>query len=95
MTQKLQDILDGDEVPDDVPHWIVEMHSEFDQRDLTPLQAVKMAATEILQGHCWMVFHVRSGLQWSVDLGREEVFETVEIRPDVGKDGEGSSKETA
>lgn len=73
---KLLDKLDGD-VPWDVPHWIVEFHTEFDQRDLTPLQAVRMAAREIGLNHGWRVIHVRSGLEWSVDLGRQDVIELV------------------
>jgi hypothetical protein len=76
MVKKLQDILDGDDkVPNDVPHWIVEMHNEFDDRYLTPLEAARRAASEIKDGHCWTVTHVRSGLTWSVDLGRGEVVE--------------------
>ena len=75
---KLIEKLDGD-IPWDVPHWIVEMHDEFDQRDLTPLQAAKMAARDIMKGHRWHVHHVRSGLSWSIDLGREEVVEVVEV----------------
>jgi hypothetical protein len=76
--KRLQEILDGEEVPEDAPHWIVEMHAEFDERDMTPLQAVKSATGQAFQGHCWLVTHVRSGLTWSVDLGREEVIEIVE-----------------
>jgi len=72
----LRSKLDREDLtPDDVPHWIVQLHNEFDQRDLTPLQAVRMAAAEMKQGHCWIVTHVRSGLMFSVDLGREEVIE--------------------
>jgi len=74
--RSLQSILDDeDRTPSDVPHWIVEMHTEFDERDLTPLQAVQKASQEKMQGHCWLVTHVRSGLQWSVCLEREEVVE--------------------
>jgi len=69
------------EIPDDVPHWIVEMHAEFDERDLTPMEAVKRAAQEIRQNHCWHVIHVRSGLEWSVDLGRGEVIEIETLTP--------------
>jgi hypothetical protein len=65
------------EVPSDVPHWIVEMQAEFDERDLTPLQAVKKAMQELKDGHRWTVFHVRSKLMWSVDLGQNEVIEVV------------------
>jgi hypothetical protein len=79
MTRNLRNVLDDSErFPDDVPHWIVEMHSEYDQRDLTPLEAVKKAASEIKTGHCWIVTHVRSGLKWSIDLGQQEVIEVVE-----------------
>ena len=78
MNNKLRDFLDGD-IPDDVPQWIVQMHLEYDQRDMTPLEAVKKAIGETRQGHCWLVTHVRSGLTCSVDLGREEVVEI--IRP--------------
>jgi hypothetical protein len=68
--KSLRSILDrSDEVPDDVPHWIVEMHNEFDERDLTPLEVVQRAAKEINEGHCWIVTHIRSGLKWSVDPG--------------------------
>jgi len=74
---ELQDKLDGD-VPDDVPHWIVKFHSEFDERQLTPLDAAKRAYRDILQGHSCLVIHVRSGLTWSVSLERQEVIE-VEI----------------
>jgi hypothetical protein len=81
MKRNLRAIFDDSErFPDDVPHWIVEMHTEFDQRDLTPLQAVQMAASKIRQGHCWIVTHVRSGLKWSVCLAREEVVEVVETK---------------
>jgi hypothetical protein len=79
MKKNLQSVLDGD-IPWDVPHWIVEMHTEFDDRDLTPLEVAKKASCEILEGHCWLVTHVRSGLKWSVCLGREEVVEVVEAR---------------
>jgi hypothetical protein len=76
--KNLQSKLDREDlIPDDVPHWIVEMHNEFDERALTPLQAVKKAAGEINNGHCWLVTHVRSGLTWSVDLGNEDVIEVV------------------
>jgi hypothetical protein len=76
----LQSKLDrGDEVPDDVPHWIVEMHTEFDQRHLTPLQAVHMAVNDIRKGHCWTVTHIRSGLRFSVNLGTGSVIEVVEV----------------
>jgi hypothetical protein len=79
MKRNLQDALDDSErFPHDVPHWIVEMHTEYDQRNMTPLEAVKKAANEIKDGHCWIVTHVRSGLKWSVNLGKEEVVEVVE-----------------
>jgi hypothetical protein len=74
MKRNIQDVLDGD-VPWDVPQWIVEMHTEFDECDLTPLEAVRKASREVMDGHCWHVTHVRSGLRWSVCLEREEVFE--------------------
>jgi len=85
----LQSKLDREDlIPDDVPHWIVEMHSEFDDRDLTPLAAVRRSVGEMRQGHCWLVTHVRSGLTFSVDLGRGEVVEVVDTRckndPDQG-----------
>jgi hypothetical protein len=71
----LRSLLDRDDkTPDDVPHWIVEMHDEFDERDLTPLEAVKKALRE-MSGHCWIVTHVRTGLRFSVCLEREEVIE--------------------
>jgi hypothetical protein len=75
----LRDKLDGD-VPDDVPHWIVEYHWEGDERYLTPLQAVQKARKEINEGHSWLVTHIRSGLQWSVALDRQEVVEVSEVR---------------
>jgi hypothetical protein len=75
MKRDIRDILDGNTIPDDVPHWIVELQIEFDERNLTPLQAVKSAANQTKEGHCWQVIHVRSGLSWSVDIGREEVVE--------------------
>jgi hypothetical protein len=79
--RNLRSLLDNEgEIPNDVPHWIVEMHTEFDERDLTPLQAVKKAAGEIKDGHRWTVTHVRSGLMWSVCLGREEVFEIEKLK---------------
>ena len=78
MKRNLRSLLDReDEIPDDVPHWIVEMHAEFDERHATPLELVKRAANEIREGHCWRVIHVRSGLEWSVDLGEDEVVEIV------------------
>jgi hypothetical protein len=78
MDPKLQSLLDNeDRIPNDVPHWIVESHHEYDQRDLTPLQAVTLAVSEIRENHCWRVIHVRSGLQWSVCLKRQEVIEIV------------------
>ena len=86
MKRNIQDVLAGD-VPWDVPHWIVESHHEFDDCNLTPLEAVRQAAREIGEGHCWLVTHVRSGLKWSVNLnlrsGPEEVIEVVEgeMRP--------------
>jgi hypothetical protein len=75
-SDELQDKLDGD-VPDDVAHWIVEFHCDFDDRDLTPLQAAHKAYTEVAHGHHCKVTHVRSGLQFSVDLLRDEVIECV------------------
>jgi hypothetical protein len=73
--KKIRDALDGD-VPDDVPHWIVEFQIEFDDRDLTPLLAAKRAYDAILRsGHCCVVTHVRSGLMWSIALSRQEVVE--------------------
>ena len=87
MKRSLRSLLDReDQIPDDVPHWIVESHHEFDERDALPLDLVKRAAAEIKEGHCWLVVHVRSGLQWSVDLGREEVIETCSIQPPEGKE---------
>ena len=81
MKRDLRRILDREDVtPGDVPHWIVEYHNEFDERDMTPLEAVKRAAAEIRTSrHSWTVYHVRSDMQWSVDLGSEEVFETVTV----------------
>jgi uncharacterized protein YecA (UPF0149 family) len=78
MKRSLQDALDGD-VPWDVPHWIVEFHWESDDVDLLPLPAAQKALAEISQrpGHWCVVTHVRSGLQWSVDLTRQEWFEVV------------------
>jgi hypothetical protein len=82
--KNLRSILDReDKIPDDVPHWVVESHAEFDERDLTPLDAVKRAAREITQGHCWTVTHVRSGLRWSVCLERNEVIEIVTKEDDA------------
>jgi hypothetical protein len=75
--RNLREVLDGDKVPGDVPHWIVEFHTEFDQRDMTPLEAVKRAVAEISIGHGWTVHHVRSGLMWSVCLGRGEEIEVI------------------
>ena len=75
MRRSLRDLLDGDEVPPEVPHWIVELHIEFDERELTPLQAVRKALRLVERGHCWEVIHIRSGLRWSVDLGGKEVVE--------------------
>jgi len=78
MKRDLRTILDReDKTPDDVPHWIVESHTEFDERDLTPLDAVRRAARMVSTngGHCWHVTHVRSGLCWSVCLERNEVVE--------------------
>ena len=81
MKRSLQSKLDREDLtPDDVPHWIVELHDEFDERNLTPLDAVKKAAAGMRNGHAWTVTHVRSGLQWSVCLGTEEVFEVVEVK---------------
>src|SRR5262249_4585659 len=81
MDKKLQAKLDReDEIPDDVPHWIVESHHEYDDRDMTPLAAATRAAREIWKGHCWVVRHVRSGLTWSVNLERQETVEVVEVR---------------
>jgi len=76
-----KDIEPAPDVPFDVCHWIVQMQAEFDQCDLTPLQAVQLAAREIRRGHCWIVINVRSGLTWSVDLGRGEVVEVVKASP--------------
>lgn len=81
--EEIQNKLDGD-VPPEVPHWIVEFHSELDDRRLTPLEAVKQAIKEVRCGHCWTVTHVRSGLMWSVDLERLETVELV-----VKREGEG------
>jgi hypothetical protein len=75
----LQKSLDGD-VPTDVPHWIVEFHDEFDERDMTPVQAAQRAHAAIFGGvHCCTVTHVRSGLRWSVDLGKQGAEEVIEI----------------
>jgi hypothetical protein len=80
MKRDLQSILDREDLtPWDVPHWIVELHDEFDERDLTPIEAVKKALRE-MHGHCWKVTHVRSGLTWSVCLERQEVIEVVEVK---------------
>ena len=82
MKRDLRSILDrSDLTPDDVPHWIVEYQNEFDERDALPLDLVKRAAAEMKNGHYWIVCHVRSGLQWSVDLGKEEVLETSPLKP--------------
>jgi hypothetical protein len=75
----IQSKLDGD-VPDDVAHWIVEYHHEINDRDMTPLLAVRDALKGLTNGHCWTVTHVRSGLQWSVNLARSEVVEIVHDR---------------
>jgi hypothetical protein len=72
--KNLRQVLAGD-VPDDVCEWIVEYHAELDECDLTPLQAVRRAVAQIHQGHGWVVQHVRSGLEWSVNLERNEVIE--------------------
>ena len=77
MKRNIREILAGS-FPSDMPHWIVEFHTEFDNPELTPLEAVKMATKEIMQGHGWLVIHMRSGLKWSVNLGREEVVEIEE-----------------
>jgi hypothetical protein len=77
--RRLRNILDGD-VPDDVPQWIVQFQSEFDQRDLTPLGAAELAYKDILHGHSCIVMHVRSGLRWSVNLERSEVIEVKVVR---------------
>jgi hypothetical protein len=80
MKRDLQSLLDREDLtPDDVPHWIVELHAEFHERDLAPLEAVRRALHE-MQGHCWKVTHVRSGLTWSVCLERQEVIEVVEVK---------------
>ncbi len=78
LSKTLRDLLDGD-VPDDVAHWIVEFQDETDDRDLTPLEAAKKAYSEVLHGHSCVVTHVRSGLQWSVDLAKQEVIEIVSV----------------
>src|SRR5262245_5773305 len=70
-----QQKLDGD-VPDAVAHWIVEFHDEFDDRDLTPLEVAQRAYAAMPHGgHCCVVTHVRSGLQWSICLARQEVVD--------------------
>jgi hypothetical protein len=75
--KNIRRILDREDVtPSDVSHWIVELHEEFDERDLTPLEAVRRATKA--KGHCWTVTHVRSGLMWSVCLERDEVVEIAE-----------------
>lgn len=76
--RNMRDVLDDEERFGGAPHWIVEFQTEYDDRNLTPLEAVQKAASEIKQGHGWIVTHVRSGLKWSVDLGRQEVIEVVE-----------------
>jgi hypothetical protein len=79
----LRDVLDGD-IPNDVCHWIVEFHDELDERNLTPLQAAHRAYPNIARGHSCRVTHVRSGLEWSVDLLTDEVIELKPEKPDVG-----------
>lgn len=79
MKRNIHDVLAGD-VPWDVPHWIVEMQSELDDPNLTPLEAVKWAVRGIREGHCWLVRHTRSGLLYSVNLGTEEVIEVMEVK---------------
>jgi hypothetical protein len=78
--KRLADVLDGD-VPDDVPHWIVEFHDEVgdDECDLTPLTAAEAAYREIEQSRYCTVSHTRSGLMWDVNLKTGEVIEIVRI----------------
>jgi hypothetical protein len=77
----IQDILDGGDEYEDAPHWVVEFNWDSDDRNLTPLQAARLALKEIHHGHSCMVYHVRSGLQWSVCLERSEVVECKQAYP--------------
>lgn len=77
--ENLRDALDGD-VPADVAHWVVEFHDEMNDRDLTPLKAAQRAYGAVAHGHCCVVTHVRSGLQWSVDLATQEVVEIATLK---------------
>ena len=87
MTKKsLREILDGD-VPDDVPQWIIEFHDENDDPNLTPLQVARHAFEEIQKGHSCKVTHVRSGLDWSVNLQTGEWFEVIETKLEYGLPG--------
>jgi hypothetical protein len=79
MRDKLRNKLDGD-IPDDVPHWIVEFHLEFDEPDQLPLNVARRGFVTIpTSGHCCVVTHVRSGLRWSVDLKTNEWLEIEEV----------------
>jgi hypothetical protein len=82
MKRSFRDRLLENDVPDDVAHWIAEFHWESDERDLTPMRAVREAIQEIYKGHCWKITHVRSGLRWSANLERNEVIEIGE-EPDA------------
>jgi hypothetical protein len=83
MKESIRDKLLETDIPGDVPHWIVEFHAEFDDPDLTPMRAVRLAIQNIYRGHCWTITHVRSGLMWSVDLERNECFEIRVLKPEA------------
>jgi len=86
MKKSIRDILDGD-IPSDVPQWIVEFHDENDDPNLTPLQVAGQALQNTRRGHGWHVCHVRSGLEWSVDLETGDVIETCTMKFEVNLPG--------
>jgi hypothetical protein len=72
-------IINGD-VPDDVCHWIVEFRDELNEPDMSPLEAANVAFHATLKRRVAHVTHVRTGLQWFVNMKTREVIEVVEMR---------------
>ena len=80
MKKDIYSILAGD-VPDDVAHWLVDFHMEFDDDVISPQQAAVMAFKQVVRNPIGLITHVRSGLTWHLGIrnGEIEIFE-VEVK---------------
>jgi hypothetical protein len=76
------------------PRWVVTFRTWYDERGLTPLEAVDHALEEMrAEGACWDVYHLPSGLQWSVYPHRREEIETKQLFPPLPPEPQGKKGE--